>query len=131
MCTLQIFMQCYYDKFFEIALDERVSAEIFVEEMVGHILLDLFGEGQVDDVTIQFSSGQPMGMHHYSISIHAQCDCTGFVSSPRSAEHIKHAIEHSLLSIFKELFVTIEFDNILLCPSLQKYERDPRHYCRA
>ncbi len=117
MCTLQISMQCYYDKFFEIALDERVSAEIFVEEMVGHVLLDLFGEGEVDDVTIQFSPGPAMAMHHYSISIHAQCDCTGFVSFPRSAKHIKSAIEHSLVSIFKELYVTVKFDNILLCPS--------------
>ncbi len=131
MCTLQIFMQCYYDKFFEVALDESVRAEIFVEEMVGHVLLDLFGAGEVDDVTIQFSSSPSISTHHYAIAIHAQCDCTGYVSSPRSPEHIKRAIEQGLSSIFKELFVTVKFDNILLCPSQRMCERDTRHYCMA
>ncbi len=116
MCTLQISMQCY-DKFFEIALDEKENAELFVEDMVSHVLLQLFGEGIVEDVTIQFSSHLPMGLHHCTISISAECSCEGFVLFPRSQEHMKRAIEHSISSIFKELFVKVQFDTILLHPS--------------
>ena len=123
MCTLQISMQCY-DKFFEVALDEKENAELFVEDMVSHVLLHLFGEGIVDDVTIQFSSHLPMGLHHCSISIYAECSCEGFVLFPRSREYMKRAIKHSLSSIFKELFVTVQFDNIQLRPSGRSCERD-------
>ena len=130
MCTLQISMQCY-DKFFEIALDERENAELFVEDMVSHVLLHLFGEGTVDDVSIQFSAGLPTGLHHCSISIRAECSCKEFVLFPRSQEHMKRAIEHSLLSIFKELFVTVQFDNILLRPSQRECEREAELSCNA
>ena len=116
MCTLQMSMQCY-NRFFEIALDEREKAELFVEEMVGHVLLDLFGEGIVDDVTISCSSGLPLGLHYCSISICAQCSCEGFVLFPRTQEHMRRAIERSISSILKELFVTVKFDSILLRPS--------------
>ncbi len=130
MCTLHISMQCY-DKFFEIALDEKENAELFVEEMVSHVLLDLFGEGIVDDVTIQFLAGLPMGLHHCCISIYAQCACEGFILFPRSQDHMKSAIEHSLSSIFKELFVTVKFDNILLRPSQWICERDAELSCHV
>lgn len=123
MCKLQISMQCY-DKFFEIAPDEKENAELFVEDMVCHVLLDLFGEGIVDDVTIQFSAGRPMGLHHCFISIYAQCACEGFVLFPRSRDHMKRVIEQGLSSIFKELFTTVKFDSIVLRPSHCICERD-------
>lgn len=123
MCTFQIFMQSY-DKFIEIDLAEKENAELFVEEVIGHVLLNLFGGGIVEDVTVQFSAGLPMGLHHCSISISAQCACEGFVLFPRSSEHMKRAIEQSISSIFKELFVTVKFDNILLRPSQWACQRD-------
>ena len=130
MCILQISMQCY-DRFFEIALDERENAELFVEDMVSHVLLDLFGEGIVDDVTIQFSSGLPMESHSYSISIYAQCSCAGFVLFPRSQEHMKRAIEQSIASIFKELFVKVKFNTLLLRPSQWECVRSTELSCRG
>ncbi len=116
MCMLQISMQCY-DRFFEITLDEKENAELFVEDIVSHVLLDLFGEGIVDDVTIQISSDLPIDLHSYSISICAQCSCESFVLFPRSQEHMKRAIVQSISSIFKELLVTVKFDTLLLYPS--------------
>jgi len=116
MCLLQISMQCY-DKFLEIALDEKENAELFVEDMVSHVLLRLFGEGTVHDVTIQFSSHLPMGLHHCFISIYAECSCEEFVLFPHSQEHMKRAIEDSISSIFKELSVKVQFDTIELRPS--------------
>ena len=130
MCILQISMQCY-DKFLEIALDEKENAELFVEDMIGHILLNLFGGGIVEDITIQSSSGLPIGLHHCSISICAQCSCEGFVLFPRSQEHMKHAIEHSLSSIFKELSVMVQLDNILLHPSQWTCNHDAELSCNV
>ena len=123
MCTLQIFMQCY-DKFFEIAPTEKENAELFVEDMVCHVLLNLFGAGTVDDVAIRFSAHRPMSLHHCFISIHAQCACEGFVLFPRSREHMKHAIEQGLTSIFKEVFTSVTFDTIQLRPSQCVYEQE-------
>ncbi len=54
MDILQIHVQCY-DKFFEVSPDEVENAELTVEDVVSQVLLDLFGEGTVDEVTICFS----------------------------------------------------------------------------
>lgn len=123
MCILQISMQCY-DRFFEIALDEKENAELFVEDIVGHVLLDLFGGGIVDEVTVQLSSGLSMSLHSYSISICAQCPCEGFVSFPHSQDHMKHAIKQTISSIFEEFLVTLQFDTLLLYPSQWECRRD-------
>ncbi len=130
MCILQISMQCY-DRFFEIALDEKENAELFVEDIVGHVLLDLFGEGIVDDVTIQFVSGLPIGLYSYSIFIHAQCACEGFVSFPHSQEDMKRAIKQSISSIFKELLVTVKFDTLRLHPSRWECRHDAGLSCNV
>ena len=125
MCTLQIFMQCY-DKFYELTLDEQVSAELFVEDMVGHVLLNLFGQATVDDVTIQCTSKLSISSPHCSISIRAQCSCEEFVGHSHSQEYMKYAIEQAIVSIFKELFVDVKFDNIILCPSQWQCKRGAR-----
>ncbi len=114
MCTLQIFMQCY-DKFYEIAFDEREHAELFVEDIVGHVLLNLFGQAIVDDVSIQCTSGLPTRLHHCSMSIQAQCFCEGFTR--HSQEEMKYSIAQGISSIFKELFVDVQFDDIVLRPT--------------
>lgn len=121
MCILHIHLQCY-NRFFEIKPEEKENAELFLEDMVSHVLLDLFGEGIVDDVTIQFSSGLPMGLHHCSIAISAQCACQGFVLRPRSQEHMKRVIEQNITSILKELFVTVQVDTVVLRPSQCEYD---------
>lgn len=118
MCMLHLHMQCD-DRFFEVVPDEKENAELFIEDMVSHVLLDLFGEGTVDDVTIEFSSALPMGLHHCSISISAQCSCQDFVLQPRSQEHMKYAVEQSISSILKELFVTVKVDNVTFRPALE------------
>jgi hypothetical protein len=49
MCMLQISMQCY-DKFFEVLPEDVETAELTVENIMAHILLDLFGEGTVESL---------------------------------------------------------------------------------
>jgi hypothetical protein len=113
LCILQINVQCH-DKFFEVLPDEVENAELTVEEIVSHVLLDLFGEGTVDDVTIHFSPGLRMGLHHCSIQIHAQCSYLSFVSLPRTKENMALAVEKSLCSILKELFGSVKVDSVML-----------------
>lgn len=117
MCTLQIHTQCD-DRFIEVSPDEKENAELFVEDMVGHVLLNLFGEVSMNDVTIKFSSDRRMPVRSCNISIHAQCPC----QSPRSREYMKSAVEHDIAAILRELFVTVKVDNVVLRPSQEECE---------
>ena len=123
MCMLQIHAQGY-DTFFEVLPDEVQNAELTVEEMVSHVLLDLFGEGIVDEVTICFSSGLRMGLQHCSISIHAQCSCQLFALLPRTKENMRLAVEKSMRSLLKELFGMVHIDSVTLSPAPWEYEND-------
>ena len=123
MCMLQIHAQGY-DMFFEVLSDEVQNAELAVEEIVSHVLLDLFGEGTVDDVTICFSSGLRMGLQHCSIQIDAQCPCQLFALLPRTKENMRLAVEKSMRSLLKELFGTVHIDSVTLSPSPWEYEND-------
>jgi hypothetical protein len=116
MCILQIHAQCY-DRFFEVFPGEVESAELTVENAMCHILLDLFDEGTVDDVTIRFSSNLHMGLQHCSIHIHAQCACQSFTLFPHTREHMKLAVENSISSILRELFGSANVDTVTFSPS--------------
>ena len=117
MCMLQIHTRCD-DKFIEVSPDEKENAELFVEDLASHVLLDLFGEVSIDDVTIKFSSDSSKSMRYCAISIYAQCPC----QSPRSREYMKTKVEHNITSILRELFVTVQVDNIVLRPSQRECE---------
>lgn len=117
MCNLQINVQCH-DKFFEVSPNEVEGAELAVEETVSHVLLNLFGEAIVDDVTILFSPGLRMGLQHCSIQIDAQCSYRSFVSPPPTKANIERAVEKSLCSILKELFGSVKVDVTLSLSSL-------------
>ena len=124
MCMLEMHMQCY-DRFFEVVPSEREHAELAVEDGVSQVLLDLFGGGMVDDVTIHFSSHLHMGLQHCSIHIHAQCFCQNFMLFPRTREHMKLAVEKSIGSLLRELFGSGIVDNVTFSPSSCEYENNP------
>lgn len=124
MCILKIHMQCY-DRFFEVLPDEVENAELAVEDVVSHVLLDLFGGGTVDDVTIHFSSNLHMGLQYCSIQIRAQCSCQCFALLPRTKENMKHAVEKSMCSLLKELFGSVNVDSVTFSPSPWDYGNDP------
>src|SRR5438105_14231432 len=98
MCILQIHVQCY-DRFFEVLPDEVENTELIVEDVVSHVLLDLFGEGTVDDVTIRFSSSFEMGQQHCSIQIRAQCSCQLLTLLLRPKEHMTLAVQKRICPI--------------------------------
>ena len=128
MCILQIHMQCF-DRFFEVSSDEVENAELIVEDAVSRVLLDLFEEGSVDDVSIHFSPSAQMGLQHCSIQISAQCSCQCFSLQPRTKESMELAVEKNTSSLLRELFGTVSIDHVVLIPSPQGCSNDPAFTC--
>jgi hypothetical protein len=116
MCMLQMDVQCS-DRFFEVSPDEVENAELMVEDGVGRILLDLFGEVAVDDVAIRFTSSPPVDLHHCSIHIRAQCFCHSFALLPRTKENMRRAVEKSLCALLRELFGSVNVESVTFSPS--------------
>src|SRR5947207_1368839 len=111
MCILQIHAQCY-GRFFEVLPGEVENTELIVENAMCHILLDLFDEGTVDNVTIRFSSNSHMGLQYCSIHIHAQCACQSFTLLPHTKENMRLAVDTSISAILRELSGSVHVDNV-------------------
>jgi hypothetical protein len=130
MCILQVHVQCAH-RFLEVLPDEVERAELTVEDAVSQILLDLFGKGAVDEVTIRFPSNLRMGLQHCSIDIRAQCSCQFFALLPRTQENMKHALVISICSLLKELFGSVNIESVTLSPSPRVYEYDENNENQA
>ena len=130
MCILQVHVQCAH-RFFEVLPDEVEIAELTVEDAVSQILLDLFGKGAVDEVTIHFPSDLRMGLQYCSIDIRAQCFCQFFALLPRTQENMKHALGISICSLLKELFGSVNIESVTLSPSPRNYEHDENNENQA
>ena len=124
MCILQIHLQCY-DRFFEVLPGEVENAELTVEDVVSHVLLDLFGEGAVDEVAIRYTSSPPVGLPICSIHIRAQCLCHSFALLPHTEEHMKRAVEKSMCTLLRELFGSVTVESVTFSPSPWDYGIDP------
>ncbi len=130
MCIFLMHIKCA-DRFFEVLPDEVESTELTVENAVSHILLDLFGKGAVDEVTIRFPSNLRMGLPYCSIDIRAQCFCQFFSLLPRTQENMKHALVKSICALLKELFGSVNIDSVTLSPSPWNYEHDENNENQA
>src|SRR5258708_32001346 len=120
---IQIKLQLY-KKYFEVLPDELESTEVTVEHAVSHVLLELFGEVSVDDVTIRFSSDLYMGLQQCAIQIHAQCSYQSFTFLPRTQENIEHTVAKCICPILKELFGSVHVDSVTVSPfSIESQKR--------
>jgi hypothetical protein len=124
MCVLQMYVQCS-NRFFEVSPNEVENAELMVEDVVSRVLLDLFDEGTVDDVAIQFSSNMRKSLQYCSIQIRARCSCQRFALLPRTKANIKLAVEKNMGSLLRELFGWVNVDNVTLSPAPKDDESDP------
>lgn len=104
-------------RFSEIVSDNMKDIECMVEEGVGQALIDLFGEGTVDDVSIYFISYAYLKLKYYFIQVHAQCAYERFVLRPCTEEHVKEAIGRKVGAVLRELFLSAEVDAITLAPA--------------
>src|SRR5579862_2447373 len=121
MCELKVNAQCY-NKFFEVSSAEGESAELMVEDAVCRVLLDLFDEGAVDEIELDFTPDQQMGLQHCSIQIHAECACQYFTRAPRTKANMELAIENGIRPLLRELFGSAIIDSVTLRPSPQACE---------
>ncbi len=113
MCILRIQALC--DKrFTEILPDEVENAELAVEDVMSRVLIELFGEGMVDEVTIHFPVNLCVGLQDCSIQILAQSPCQCFTLFPRTEEHMKLAIAKSISKSLRELFASVNIASVTL-----------------
>ncbi len=124
MCLLHIHARSV-SRTFEVLPEETENAELAVEDMASQVLLDLFGEGAVDEVTIRFTSAPRMGLRHCSIHIRAQCSCQHCTLLPCMQEHMRLAVEKNMGSLLKELFGVVQVDSVILSPAPPDYGSDP------
>jgi hypothetical protein len=104
-------------RFSEIVPDNMKDVECMVEESVGQALIDLFGEGTVDDVSIYFAPYAYSKLKYYFIQVHAQCAYEDFILRPCTEEHAKEAIGRKVRAVLRELFLSAEVDTITLMPA--------------
>ncbi len=121
MCLLQ-FDANSYGRFFEVLPEEEENIELMVEDTASLVLLDLFGEATVNDVTIHFSPASHMGQRDCSIHIRAQCPSQSFKLLPCTKEYMELAIGKSLSSLLKELFGPITIECVMVQPSLSVWQ---------
>lgn len=100
--------------------EEVEKAELMAEDAVGHVLLDLFGEATVDDVTVCFSSASRRGLRDCSIQIQAQCSFESFTLLPCTKEYMELAVGKSMGSLLKELFGPMTIECVIVQPSFME-----------
>jgi hypothetical protein len=118
MCLLHIQARSY-GRIFEVLPGEVEQTELTVEDAVSHVLLDLFGEVTVDDVTVRFSSSsQAQGgdQRECFIQVKAQCSYASCVLLPCTQEYMELAIGKSVSSVLKELFGSVQVDSVVVQP---------------
>lgn len=123
MRILQIHMQSD-SQVLEVLPEEVENAELAVEDVVSHVLLELFGGGSVDDVSIQFSPAM-RSSRQCSIRVQAQCFYQSFTSVPRTSENIELAVERRIRPIMTELFGRLKVECVILTPSSWNHENGP------
>ena len=116
MGTLQIQAQCY-DKFFEVMPEEVENAELAVEDAFSQILVALFGEGSVEEVTIYFSTHTVLDLQHCVIKLRAHCSYNNFTLFPPTLENIRLTVEKYVSALLRELFGSANIESVTLSPA--------------
>lgn len=124
MCLMDIYAQSH-SRNIEVLPEDSEAAEFMVEDAAGQILLTIFNEVVVHDVSIQFYSASRTGIKQCFIQIHAQCSCESFIVPSPSVEHMKFLIEEGMRSLLKELFGQIKVDRLTLDSSLCNFWKTP------
>jgi hypothetical protein len=121
MGTLQIQAQCY-DKFFEVMPEEVENAELAVEDAFSQVLVALFGEGSVEEVTIYFSTHTVLDLQHCAIQLRAHCSYKNFTLFPPTLENMKLSVEKYVSALLRELFGSANIESVTLSPPAYENE---------
>jgi len=107
-------------RIFEVLPEEIENTELVTEEAVSQVILALFDEAIVDDVTIQFTPTTSLGQRNCSIHIQVQCAYQSFKLLPCTKEYMQLAISKSMGAILKELFGAVIIDTVIVQPSFME-----------
>lgn len=113
MYLIQIEAQCIGDHF-EVLLDEVKNAELMVEDLVGQILLDFFGEVAVDEVLIVFSPRSSEEQRDCTVYIQARCSLEGPPVTEDQMQKVERVLEERVSYTLMELFGTVIVDRVMI-----------------
>ncbi|HVB72123.1 MAG TPA: hypothetical protein VNE38_01065 [Ktedonobacteraceae bacterium] len=105
-------------KIFEVLPEEVETTELITENAVSHVLLELFDEPTVDEVTIHFTPASQPGLQICSILIKAECDIQSCTLLPCTKEYMGLAIGKRMAALLKELFGPVTIESVLIQPSV-------------
>lgn len=114
MCIFQIHVRC--DGFSEILCDEVENAELVVEDVMCHVLLNLFNGGTVEDITVRRFVGSSLHRPGCSIQIRVQCPCLGCSLEASAKEPMQREMQKHTALLLRELFTSVEVDDVSLSP---------------
>ena len=113
MCLLHIHAQSQ-GRTFEVLPDEVENTELMAEDAVSQVMLDLFDEAIVDEVTVHFSPASHTGQRNCSIQIQVQCSYQSFKLLPCTKQYMELAIGKSMSSALKELFGPVTIESVIV-----------------
>ena len=119
MCFLRIQAHSY-GRNFEVSPEEKVNAELIVEDAVSLVLIDLFEESSVEEIEVRFSPCTPMGQRDCSIKIHVQCSFKSFTLFPCTKENIELSVREKICTILKELFGPVTVNSVVITPAFME-----------
>jgi hypothetical protein len=102
------------DRFFEALPSEKESAELVVEDLVSHILLEHFDEVIVDRVTVDFSHDPARDQFYWSIFIEAYSQSSPLPFSPHTLKSMELVLKGRINSSLVELFGKILIESITI-----------------
>ncbi len=114
--TLQI-QVTGYNKYFEVMPEEIENVELVVEDAFSQVLIALFGEGRVEEVTVSFSKHTVLDLQQCSIQLRAQCSYSNFTLLPRTVENMELMLKRHLTALLGELVGSVKVDKIMLSHS--------------
>jgi hypothetical protein len=102
------------DRFFEVLPGETENAELVVEDLVSHLLIEHFDEVIVDRVTVDFSANPAREQFYWSVYIEAYCQSSSLPFSAYKLKSMEQVLKERISSSLLELFGKILAESITI-----------------
>ncbi len=104
-------------RIFEVLPEEIEDVELIVEDVVSNVLLELFDEVAVDEVTVRFTPSSLTDRQACSIEIQAQCAFDSYALHPSTKEQMENTVRTNMSSLLKEVFGPVTVDSVIVQPN--------------
>lgn len=110
MHKLHMSMRCY-ERFVEMFPENVAEAEVMIEHLLSHILLEFFEAIVIDEVSITLPSD---GEQEASVVIRAQCESMSAPFLACDEEFLELSLEGSISCALVELLGTVGVDELTI-----------------